>query len=153
MDLAGGLWRCQPDNCEKILAGALASRYCSFQFFASLEKWIGARNPVRIGSSCAAVTGYDFPLGQSLGRDLWGVSVGRQRISGDGEGGKKVRCRTGIIGQEPEYLSDPPHSAVAPICDRGRRDQRSRLQPKKLLRKKKNESWAMRLTGQTSPTL
>ena len=64
-----------------------------------------------------------------------------------------MRCRTGIIGQEPEYLSDPPHSAVAPICDRGRRDQRSRLQPKKLLRKKKNESWAMRLTGQTSPTL
>jgi hypothetical protein len=30
-----------------------------------LKKWIGARNPVRIGSSCAAVTGYDFPLGQS----------------------------------------------------------------------------------------
>src|SRR5437764_2784998 len=65
MDLAGGLSRCQPDNCEKILAAALASRYFSIQFFASLEKWIGARNPVRIGSSCAAVTGYDFPLGQS----------------------------------------------------------------------------------------
>src|SRR5207249_1786694 len=30
-----------------------------------------------------------------------------------GEGGKKVRCRIGIIGQEPEYLSDPPHSVVA----------------------------------------
>jgi hypothetical protein len=29
------------------------------------KKWVGARNPVRIGSSCAAVTGYDFPLGQS----------------------------------------------------------------------------------------
>jgi len=42
-----------------------------------LEKWIGARNPVRIGSSCAAVTGYDFPLGQS------------SKIFG-GEGGKKV---------------------------------------------------------------
>ena len=27
-----------------------------------------------------------------------------------GEGGKKVRCRTGIISQEPEYLSGPPHS-------------------------------------------
>ena len=25
------------------------------------EKWIGARNPVETGSSCAAVTGYDFP--------------------------------------------------------------------------------------------
>jgi len=66
MDLAGGLSRCQPDNCEKILAGALASRYFSIQFFASLEKWIGARNPVRIGSSCAAVTGYDFPIGPIL---------------------------------------------------------------------------------------
>src|SRR5437763_4461384 len=66
MDLAGGLSRCQPDNCEKILAAALASRYFSIQFFASLEKWIGARNPVRIGSSCAAVTGYDFPIGQFL---------------------------------------------------------------------------------------
>src|SRR5439155_1204291 len=42
-----------------------AIRYFSIQFFASLEKWIGARNPVKIGSSCAAVTGYDFPLGQS----------------------------------------------------------------------------------------
>ncbi len=66
MDLAGGLSRCQPDNCEKILAAALASRYFSIQFFASLEKWIGARNPVRIGSSCAAVTGYDFPIGPIL---------------------------------------------------------------------------------------
>src|SRR5437867_164976 len=101
------------------------------QFFASLEKWIGARNPVKLGSSCAAVTGYNFPLGQSP------KGFG-------GEGGKKVRCRTGIRSQEPEYLSDPPHSAVAAIGDRGRRDHRSRLQPKKLLRKKKNESWAMR---------
>src|SRR4029077_16787709 len=41
------------------------TRYFSIQFFASLEKWIGARNPVRIGRSCAAVPGYDFPLGQS----------------------------------------------------------------------------------------
>jgi hypothetical protein len=39
--------------------------------------WIGARNPVRIGSSCAAVTGYDFP----------GPIV---RHEPDGEGGKKV---------------------------------------------------------------
>src|SRR6267142_1591935 len=46
------------------------------QFFASLEKWIGARNPVRIGSSCAAVTGYDFPLGQSP--KLSGVKAGRR---------------------------------------------------------------------------
>jgi hypothetical protein len=30
-----------------------------------------------------------------------------------GEGGKKVRCRRGIISQEPEYLSGSPHSAVA----------------------------------------
>src|SRR6266487_4307142 len=100
MDLAGGLSRCQPDNSEKILAAALASRYFSIQFFASLEKWIGARNPVKIGSSCAAVTGYNFPLGQSP------KNFG-------GEGGNKVRCRTGIISQEPEYLSGPPHSAVA----------------------------------------
>src|SRR5438034_6204428 len=103
MDLAGGLSRCQPDNCEKILAAALASRYFSIQFFASLEKWIGARNPVRIGSSCAAVTGYDFPLGQ------FPKKFGS-------EGGKKVRCRTGIISQEPEYLSGPPHSCCRGGC-------------------------------------
>jgi hypothetical protein len=82
-----------------------------------LKKWIGARNPVEIGSSCAAVTGYNFPLGQSP-------------KNFEGEGGKKVGCRTGIRSQEPEYLSGPPHSA----------------KPKKLLRKKKNESWAMRPT-------
>src|SRR5438128_4682683 len=64
MDLAGGLSRRQLDNCEKSVAASSASRYFSIQFFASLEKWIGARNPVRIGSSCAAVTGYDFPLVQ-----------------------------------------------------------------------------------------
>jgi hypothetical protein len=68
--------------------------------------------------------------------------------------------------QEPEYLSGPPHSAVAAIDDRGDRDQRSRLQhrSKKLLRKKENESWTIRSavaavhdrrSGQslTSPTL
>src|SRR6184192_4843969 len=78
MDLAGGLSRRQLDNCEKSLASPSASRYFSIQFFASLEKWIGARNPVRLGSSCAAVTGYDFPLGQS------------PKNSG-GEGGKKAK--------------------------------------------------------------
>ena len=61
-----------------------------------------------------------------------------------GEGGKKVRCRTGIISQEPEYLSGPPHSFRE--CG-----------AEKLLRKKKNESWAMRcpetIRGLTSPTL
>src|SRR5262249_47018076 len=61
-----------------------------------------------------------------------------------GEGGKKVRCRTGIISQEPEYLSGPPHSF-------------RECEAKKLLRKKKNESWAMRrlvaIRGLTSPTL
>src|SRR5438874_508778 len=61
----GGSWAHGQDKSEIILAVASASRYFSIQFFASLEKWIGARNPVRIGSSCAAVTGYDFPLGQS----------------------------------------------------------------------------------------
>src|SRR5437588_4415730 len=100
MDLAGGLSRRQLDNCEKSVAASSASRYFSIQFFASLEKWIGARNPVRSGSSCAAVTGYDFPLGQSP------KNFG-------GEGGKKVRCRIGILSQEPEYLSDPPHSFAA----------------------------------------
>src|SRR5215475_14149893 len=53
------------DKSQINLAVVIASRYFSTQFFASLEKWVGARNPVRIGSSCAAVTGYDFPLGQS----------------------------------------------------------------------------------------
>src|SRR5213076_834103 len=112
MDLAGGLSRCQPDNCEKILAAALASRYFSIQFFASLEKWIGARNPVELGSSCAAVTGYNFPVGQSL-KIFSGVKAGRRQ------------------SQEPEYLSGPPHSTVAAIGDRGRRDQQSRLQTEK----------------------
>src|SRR5213083_3074292 len=91
MDLAGGLSRCQPDNCEKILAGALASRYFSIQFFASLRKWIGARNPVKIGSSCAAVTGYNFP---SANRP--------SKAFGGGEGGKKGETRSQNIC--PVYL-------------------------------------------------
>ena len=52
-------------------------------------------------------------------------------------------------GQEPEYSTGPPHScAVATaLCRRDliRPDRPGRLQcAKKLLRKKKNESWAMR---------
>src|SRR5438270_3014028 len=94
MDLAGGLSRRQLDNCEKSVAASSASRYFSIQFFASLEKWIGARNPVRTGSSCAAVTGYNFPLGQSP-KIFLGVKAGRRQ------------------SQEPEYLSGPPHSVVA----------------------------------------
>src|SRR6267154_3464341 len=77
-----------------------------FQFFASLEKWIGARNPVRIGSSCAAVTGYDFPLGQS------------PKISGV-KAGRRCGVAQASLSQEPEYLSGPPHSAVAVIADPG----------------------------------
>jgi hypothetical protein len=63
-----------------------------------------------------------------------------------GEGGKKVIPAMPEQTQEPEYLSGLPHSAVAAIGDRGGGDQRSRLQrrPEKLLRKKKNESWAIR---------
>src|SRR4029453_12104250 len=72
--LAGGLWRRRPDNCEINLAAPRASGYFSIQFFASLEKWIGARNPVRIGSSCAAVTGYNFPIGPIP--ELSGVKAG-----------------------------------------------------------------------------
>src|SRR5437764_10569655 len=34
----------------------------------------------------------------------------------NGEGGKKVRCHTGIISQEPEYLSGPPHSVAVGLC-------------------------------------
>src|ERR1043166_4203605 len=72
-----------------------------------------------------------------------------------GEGGKKVRCPTGIISQEPEYLSGPPHSVAVALCARSPLTER-RLQ-QKLLRKKKNESWAMRrlvvIRGLTSPTL
>ena len=85
---------------------------------------------MRIGGSCAAVTGYDFPLGQSP------KSFG-------GEGGKKVRCRTGVISQEPEYLSGPPHSVAVALCAARARLTETRLQ-QKLLRKKKNGSWAMR---------
>src|SRR6266446_5943914 len=65
------------------------------QFFASLKKWIGARNPVRIGSSCAAVTGYDFPLGQSS------KSFG-------GEGGKKDEARSQNIC--PVHLIRPANA-------------------------------------------
>src|SRR5437660_7099111 len=78
MDLAGGLSRRQLDNCEKSLAAQSASRYFSIQFFASLKKWIGARNPVRIGSSCAAVTGYDFLWANP--RNLSGVKAGRRCV-------------------------------------------------------------------------
>src|SRR5437899_1435751 len=83
MDLAGGLSRRQLDNCEKSVAASSASRYASIQFFASLRKWIGARNPVKIGSSCAAVTGYNFP------------SANRPpKAFGGGEGGKKGETRS-----------------------------------------------------------
>src|SRR6266480_1432447 len=78
MDLAGGLSRRQLDNCEKSVAAQSASRYSSIQFFASLRKWIGARNPVRIGSSCAAVTGYNFPWASP--RKLSGVKAGRRCV-------------------------------------------------------------------------
>src|SRR6266550_3584244 len=117
MDLADGLSRRQLDNCEKSVAASSASRYFSIQFFASLEKWIGARNPVRIGSSCAAVTGYNFPLANRC--SAWASSPCPHRhecrCHVSGEGGKKVRCRTGIISQEPEYLSGPPHSVAVAL--------------------------------------
>src|SRR5256885_12677986 len=103
MELPGGLSRRQLDNCEKSVAAQSASRYFSIQFFASLEKWIGARNPVRIGSSCAAVTGYDFPIGPILE-----IFRGGRRGEGDSDRDRNIR-------QEPEYLSGPPHSAVAAI--------------------------------------
>jgi len=67
-----------------------------------------------------------------------------------------VRCRTGIISQEPEYLSGPPHSVAVALCATPARLTKTRLQ-QKLLRKKKNESWTMRLfeniRSLTSPTL
>ena len=67
-----------------------------------------------------------------------------------------MRCRTGIISQEPEYLSGPPHSVAVALCVTPARLTETRLQ-QKLLRKKKNESWAMRrfenIRGLTSPTL
>jgi hypothetical protein len=58
-----------------------------------------------------------------------------------GEGGNEVRFRTGIISQEPEYLSGPPHSVAVALCATPARLTETRLQ-QKLLRKKKNESWA-----------
>src|SRR5207237_4453363 len=65
-----------------------------------------------------------------------------------GEGGKKVRCRTGVISQEPEYLSGPPHSCCRAAVSAARRSPRrmplQKPRARKLLRKKKNESWAMR---------
>ena len=73
-----------------------------------------------------------------------------------GEGGKKERCRTGILSQEPEYLSGSPHSVAVALCATRARLTEARLQ-QKLLREKKNESWAMRrfenVRGLTSPTL
>src|SRR4029077_16638814 len=84
--------------------------------------------------------------------------TGKMPISGvaGGEGGKKVRCRTGIISQEPEYLSGPPHSVAVALCATPARLTKTRLQ-QKLLRKKKNESWTMRrfenIRRLTSPTL
>ena len=77
-----------------------------------------------------------------------------------------MRCRTGIISQEPEYLSDPPHSVAVALSARRSKAEggcatpvfliETRLQ-QKLLRKKKNESWTMRrfenVRSLTSPTL
>jgi len=60
-----------------------------------------------------------------------------------GEGGKKVRCRAGIISQEPEYLSGPPHSAVAVVRVAASGINDPNYSPEKLLRKKKNESWTL----------
>src|SRR6476659_5593291 len=58
--------------------------------------------------------------------------------------------------REPEYLSGPPHSVAVALCATSARLTETRLQ-QKLLRKKKNESWAMRcfenIRGLTSPTL
>src|SRR5947207_8729575 len=141
MDLAGGLSRRQLDNCEKSVAAPSASRYFSIQFFASLEKWIGARNPVRIGSSCAAVTGYDFPLGQSPKNS--GVKAGRRWSHRHHKPGARIFVR---------FTSFCSRRAV--------RDASASLRDaatEKLLRKKKNESWAMRrfenIRRLTSPTL
>ena len=65
-----------------------------------------------------------------------------------GEGGKKVRpAGAGPESQKPEYLSGPPHSCLAPRYVGGlqtRRHSAVATAAKKLLRKKKNESWAMR---------
>ena len=59
-------------------------------------QWIGARNPVRTRSSCAAVTGYDFPRANRFG----------------GEGGKKAesveRC-----SHRPVAGARTAHRAVA----------------------------------------
>ena len=46
------------------------------QFLQKYKKQVGGRNSVKAGSSCAAVTGYDFP-NANLGH-------------APGEGGKKV---------------------------------------------------------------
>ena len=48
----------------------------------------------------------------------------------------------GTISQEPEYLSGPPHSVAVALWAIPTRLTETRLQPK-LLREKKNESWAI----------
>src|SRR5437660_7873408 len=127
MDLAGGLSRRQLDNCEKSVAAQSASRYSSIQFFASLRKWIGARNPVRIGSSCAAVTGYNFPMGQSP------KGFG-------GEGGKKVRAAQASYARSQNIC--PVYLIRARVC--GAR--------KNFFAKRRMRAGRCGL-GQTSPTL
>ena len=92
-------------------------------------QWIGARNPVRTRSSCAAVTGYDFPRANRFG----------------GEGGKKVRPKAFGPKARSQNIRPVQLIRVSACAD----------DSEKLLRKKKNESWAMRpaIAGQTSPTL
>ncbi len=52
--------------------------------------------------------------------------------------------------QEPEYLSGPPHSVAVALCATPARLTETRLR-EKLLRKKKNESWAMRASKNSRP--
>src|SRR5438132_7164175 len=129
MDLAGGLSQRQLDNCEKSVAAQSASRYFSIQFFASLRKWIGARNPVKIGSSCAAVTGYNFP---------WANRP--PKAFGGGEGGKKVRAAQASYARSQNIC--PVYLIRARVC--GAR--------KNFFAKRRMRAGRCGL-GQTSPTL
>jgi hypothetical protein len=77
---------------------------------------------VRFGSSCAAVTGYDFPLANP--RKVFGGEGGKE-VGPVESSGLRVESRKRFLSlnsqlktlnfpksQEPEYLPVPPHSSA-----------------------------------------
>src|SRR5690349_18580027 len=80
------------------LDGQSASRYSSSQFFASFGNVDRRKKSRENREQLRCCNWIRLPIWANPRRHF------------GGEGGNEVRCRTGMISQEPEYLSGPPHS-------------------------------------------